>query len=338
MNRSPAGQPPAAGTGNDIAVELVEGRALLHSGGFSAFSWLLVALPIAAVFLLLDRYWIAGAVLAAAAVWAVRGRASKIRDYAPLAAFSVAGGLLIFFIILPILNLLFTTDPSRIASTARDPTVQAALSITLSAAFIATLISIVFGVPLGYVLARENFAGKALVEGIVDMPVVIPHTIVGIALLFIFGRGGILGAPLNAHFNILLSDTYWGIVLAMLFVGLPFIVNHCRDGFLKVDPRIEYVARSLGASYLQAFFRVTIPLTWRALLSGAIMTWARAISEFGSVAIIAYYPKTINTLLFEWYNFFGYTYTKPLSALLLLIALAIFISLRAVATLRRAEH
>jgi molybdate/tungstate transport system permease protein len=168
--------------------------------------------------------------------------------------------------------------------------------------------------------------------------VVIPHTIAGIALLFIFGRGGILGAPLKAHFNVLLSDSYWGIVLAMLFVGVPFVVNHCRDGFLKVDPRMEYVARSLGASWLQAFFHVTIPLTKRALLSGAIMTWARAISEFGSVAIIAYYPKTINTLLFEWYNFFGYTYTKPLSTLLLLVALAIFVSLRAVATLKRAEY
>jgi molybdate/tungstate transport system permease protein len=321
-----------------MAGESVERRALADSGGFSAFSWLLVAIPLAAVFLLLNRYWIAAAILAISAVWAVRGRGSKNRNYAPLAAFTVAGAVLVFFVVLPILNLLFTTEPSRIASTARDPAVQAALSITLSAALIATLISLLFGVPLGYVLARENFAGKALVEGIVDMPVVIPHTIAGIALLFIFGRGGILGAPLNAHFNILLSDTYWGIVLAMLFVGLPFIVNHCRDGFLKVDPRIEYVARSLGATYLQAFFRVTIPLTWRALLSGAIMTWARAISEFGSVAIIAYYPKTINTLLFEWYNFFGYTYTKPLSALLLLIALAIFISLRAVATLRRAEH
>jgi molybdate/tungstate transport system permease protein len=250
----------------------------------------------------------------------------------------VCGGLLIFFIILPILNLLFTTDLSRVVSTALDPEVQSALVITLSAALIATCISLLFGIPLGYVLAREQFTGKAVVEGIVDMPVVIPHTIAGIALLFIFGRGGILGAPLKTHFNVLLSDTYWGIVLAMLFVGLPFVVNHCRDGFLKVDPRMEYVARSLGASWLGAFFQVTIPLTRRALLSGAIMTWARAISEFGSVAIIAYYPKTINTLLFEWYNFFGYTYTKPLSTLLLLVALAIFVSLRAVATLKRAEY
>ena len=189
---------------------------------------------------------------------------------------------------------------------------------------------------VGYVLAREQFAGKAIVEGIIDMQVVIPHTIAGIALLFIFGRAGVVGAPVKSVFGVIFNDSWWGIVLAMLFVGLPFIVNHCRDGFLSVDPRMESVARSLGASRLGAFRLVTLPLAWRALLSGAILTWARAISEFGSVAVIAYYPKTINTLLFEWYNFFGYTYTKPLAALLLLVALTIFVTLRAVA--RQGKH
>ena len=221
---------------------------------------------------------------------------------------------------------------------AHDASVQDAIFRTLGAALTATCASLVFGIPLGYVLSREQFAGKPVVEGIVDMPVVIPHTIAGIALLFIFGRAGIVGAPLKASFHILLSDSYWGIVLAMVFVSVPFVVNHSRDGFSKVDPRMENVARSLGASLFGAFFRVTVPLTWRSLLSGAIMTWARAISEFGSVAVIAYYPKTINTLLFEWYNFFGYTYTKPLAALLLIVALAIFVILRAVPTLSRAEH
>jgi molybdate/tungstate transport system permease protein len=321
---------------NAAGGQLRAGEAARH-GGVSSVSWLLIFIPFVVVFLLIGRYLIAVVVLAITLLWAVKDRKSKRLPLAPLAIFSVAGGLLIFFIILPILNLLFTTEPSRVVSTALDPAVQSALVITLSAALVATLISLLFGIPLGYVLAREQFVGKSAVEGIVDMPVVIPHTIVGISLLFIFGRGGILGGPLKTHFNVLLSDNYWGIVLAMLFVGLPFVVNHCRDGFLKVDPRMEHVARSLGASWLQAFFHVTIPLTRRDLLSGAIMTWARAISEFGSVAIIAYYPKTINTLLFEWYNFFGYTYTKPLSALLLLVALAIFISLRAVASVKRAE-
>jgi len=319
-----------------------EGQGISLPAGVSPVSgltWLLVFVPFVAVFLLIGRYTMAGVVALVAVSSAMQARRWRRRkNDGPLIGFSIFGALLILFIVLPILNLLFTTAPARILATARDQTVEAALLITVSSAGVATLVSLAFGIPLGYVLARERFAGKAMVEAIVDMPVVIPHTIAGIALLFIFGRAGILGAPLKAHFNVLLSDSYWGIVLAMLFVGLPFVVNHCRDGFLKVDPRMEYVARSLGATWLEAFFRVTIPLTWRALLSGAIMTWARAISEFGSVAIIAYYPKTINTLLFEWYNFFGYTYTKPLATLLLLIALAIFVSLRAVAALERAQY
>jgi molybdate/tungstate transport system permease protein len=301
-----------------------------------ALPWLLVFTPFVAVLLLLHQYLAANLGITAAVIWTVRKRAPKTWGNATLAVFSLAGGLLVFFIILPILNLLLTTEPARVVSTALDPEVQSALFITLSTAFIATLISLLLGVPLAYVLAREQFAGKALVEGVVDMPVVIPHTIAGIALLFIFGREGILGGPMKTHLNVTLSDSYWGIVLAMCFVGMPFVVNQCRDGFLKVDPRMEYVARSLGASYPGAFFRVTIPLMWRALLSSAIMTWARAISEFGSIAIIAYYPKTINTLLFEWYKFFGYTYTKPLASLLLLVALAVFVSLRAV-SVKRAE-
>ena len=309
------------------------------ASGVSQFTSLLVFFPLVAVFVLLHFYLTAAAIslLVVASTWLRRSRHGRYEDWS-LVAFSIAGALLIFFIILPILNLLFTTPSAKVIAVARDPVVESAVLITVSTATMATLISLVFGIPLGYVLARERFAGKALVEGIVDMPVVIPHTIAGIALLFIFGRAGVLGGPLHASFHAELSDSFGGIVIAMLFVGLPFVVNHSRDGFLKVDPRIENVARSLGARRLDAFFLVTVPLTWRSLLSGAIMTWARAVSEFGSVAIIAYYPKTINTLLFEWYNFFGYEYTKPLAALLLLIALAIFVILRFAAATKRSEH
>lgn len=254
----------------------------------------------------------------------------------PLVVFAVMGGFLLLFLLLPIANLLLTTDPSRVLAIAQEGSVQQALVLTLGAASFATAVALLFGVPLGYVLARESFRGKAVVEGIIDMPVVIPHTIAGIALVFVFGRAGLVGAPLESAFGIVFTDSFWGVVLAMSFVGVPFVVNHARDGFLEVDRRLENVARSLGASYLGAFVRVTLPLTWRALLSGAILTWARAISEFGSIAVIAYYPKTINTLLFEWYNFFGYEYTKPLAALLLVLALAVFVTLRVVAQPRRA--
>jgi molybdate/tungstate transport system permease protein len=305
----------------------------------SAFTWVLVFAPFFAVFLLLRMFAAAGliAAIGAAAWWISREWKQQRRDTA-LVVFSVIGCLLVFFVILPIVDLLFTTPMSGVVKMARDPSVDAALWMTLSTAGLATAIALCFGVPLGYVLAREQFPGKAIVEGIVDMPVVIPHTIAGIALLFIFGRAGVLGAPIDRSLHVLIADTYWGIVIAMLFVSVPFVVNLSRDGFMGVDPRMENVARSLGATRMGAFFRVTLPLAWRALLSGAIMTWARAISEFGSVAVIAYYPKTINTLLFEWYNFFGYTYTKPLAALLLMVALAIFVLLRFFARFKRTQH
>ncbi len=250
--------------------------------------------------------------------------------------FAILGSLLLLFVLLPIANLVLTTEPSRIAAIARENDVQEALALTLGSALVATVVSLILGVPLGYLLARESFRGKAIVEGIVDLPVVIPHTIAGIALLFVFGRSGIVGAPLQSAFGVVFTDSFWGIVVAMSFVGMPFVVNHARDGFREVDPRLEYVARSLGASYFGAFTRVTLPLAWRALLSGAVLTWARAVSEFGSIAVIAYYPRTVNTLLFEWYNFFGYEHTKPLAALLLVLALGIFVLMRLVARPRRA--
>lgn len=323
-----------------MAIEVrPQGRWLAGVRPVSGLTWLLVFVPFVAVFLLIRLYAIAGGIAFLAVISAsLAQKRRRHNNDKPLVGFSLPGALLVLFIVLPILNLLFTTAPARIWAMARDQTVETALLLTVSSAAVATLVSLCFGIPLGYVLAREKFAGKAMVEAIVDMPVVIPHTVAGIALLFIFGRAGILGAPIYSAFGILFSDSYWGIVLAMLFVGIPFVVNQSRDGFMKVDPRMENVARSLGASPFEAFLRVTIPLTWRSLLSAAIMTWARAVSEFGSVAVIAYYPRTINTLLFEWYNFFGYVYTKPLAALLLLVALAIFATLRAVAATTRAEH
>jgi molybdate/tungstate transport system permease protein len=303
----------------------------------SAFTCLLAIGPILVVFALMGRWGIAAALVITGAVFAViAGRARQTQGTHLMAVFALLGCVLLLFIVLPLFNLVFTSDVARMLALAGDPSVRAALWVSLSAAFVATLIAVFFGVPMGYVLAREEFAGKAIVEGIVDVPVVIPHTIAGIALLFIFGRSGIVGAAATAGFGVRLTDSYWGIVMAMLFVSAPFAANYSRDGFLAVDPRMEYVARSLGASHWGAFFRVTVPLSWRALLSGAILTWARGISEFITVSVIAYYPKNINTLIYEWYNFFGYEKAKPLAALLLVVALSVFVALRAITKLRKA--
>jgi molybdate/tungstate transport system permease protein len=185
----------------------------------------------------------------------------------------------------------------------------------------------VTGVPLAYLLARRKFAGKRLLEAIINLPVVIPHTAAGIALLLVFGRRGLLGqwfSPLGITF----TDNLGGIVVAMLFVSLPFLVNLSREAFALVDEEFEKVALIDGASQWQAFFTVTLPLAWRGVLGGAVMMWARGISEFGAVVILAYHPKIVPILVYERFEGFGLDAAQPIALLLILVALVVFISLR----------
>jgi len=109
-----------------------------------------------------------------------------------------------------------------------------------------------FGVPLAYFLARKDFPGKSIIEGIVDIPLMIPHVVAGIALYGIFMRYGVIGAPLK-RLGIVTTDAYLGIVVAMLFMSLPYLIDTAREGFKEVDPRLENVARSLGASHWRTF-------------------------------------------------------------------------------------
>lgn len=311
----------------------------LHLGPVSPLQFPLLVLPAALVLAVLQMWAVAVLIVAAwVGLILVPGARPRRVDRA-LVAFSAVGAVVVLFVLLPVANLVAITPVSDLTATAGERTVQNALWLTMSAALTATAVSLLFGVPLAYVLARERFVGKAVVEGIIDIPVVIPHTVAGIALLFIFGqRAGVLGRPLAENMDILIADTYWGIVVAMLFVSVPFIVNQARDGFQRVDPRLENVARTLGSTRMGAFTRVTLPLTWRALLSGSIMSWARAISEFGSIAVIAYFPLSATTLIYERYQAFGLSGAKPVATLMILVSLTIFIALRGISSIRRTER
>jgi len=171
-----------------------------------------------------------------------------------------------------------------------------------------------------------DFPGKRLVESIIDVPVVVPHTVAGIALLTVFGSRGFIGGPLEAYIQF--RDALPGIVVAMLFVSLPYLANSAREGFKSVDPRLENAARSLGAPLWKAFLFVTLPLSARHILIGAIMTWARAISEFGAVVLIAYYPMIGPTLIYDRFLSYGLSASRPIAVLLILVTLSIFIVIR----------
>ncbi len=241
--------------------------------------------------------------------------------------FSFAGGLLVLFVVLPLVSTLLSTTPAAFLSSFSDPEVLHSILLTFGAAAIATALAMVTGVPLAYLLARRKFRFKRLLEAIINLPVVIPHTAAGIALLLVFGRRGLLGQflyPLGVTF----TDNLAGIVVAMLFVSLPFLVNLSREAFALVDDELERVAMTDGASPWQAFWHVTLPIAWRGVLGGAVMMWARGISEFGAVVILAYHPKIVPVLVYERFEGFGLDAAQPIALLLILVALVVFILLR----------
>lgn len=243
------------------------------------------------------------------------------------ALFSVAGGIALMFLAGPILKLVLSTDSRALVSSFTDRAVLSAIGLSVASATAATVIGAVVGVPLGFLLARRAFAGKALVEGLIDLPVVIPHPIAGIALLFVFGRRFWVGRFFG-WLGIRFAGAPAGIVVAMLFVSLPFLVNAAREGFAAVDPRLEGLARTLGRGAWGAFFGVTLPLARGPLVSGAVMMWARALSEFGAVVVLAYYPMTAPVLIYDRFAGFGLSAAQPLAAAVVIVALILFAALR----------
>jgi len=238
-----------------------------------------------------------------------------------------AGTLLLLFVAIPVIRMILAADPAILAKTMAEPGVVASIFLTLKCAFFATMVCALFGIPLAFILARRDFFGKSIVSGIIDLPVMIPHTAAGIALLMVFGKRFFIGKAF-AHAGIGFVGTEAGISLAMAFVSLPFLVNSARDGFSAIDPRLERVAETLGASASRTFFSISLPLAFRPILSGLIMMWARGISEFGAVIILAYHPMTAPVLIWERFTSFGLAYARPVAVLLILICLVIFSVLR----------
>ncbi|MDO8886888.1 ABC transporter permease [Candidatus Oleimmundimicrobium sp.] len=245
--------------------------------------------------------------------------------------FSLMGGLLILFILLPLARSILAQSPAILIEEAGDKSVQEAIFNSISLAAVTATIAALFGVPLAYILARARFFGKSLVESIVDLPLAIPHTVAGILLLFVFGRYGMVGALFERFFSLRFVGTKLGIVVAMLFVSLPFMVNSAREGFESVDVRMEQVARTLGATPSEVFRRVSLPLAIRGVLTGWVLTWARAISEFGAVIILAYYPMTAPVKVYDVYSQLDLKHSSAVSVLLLVFCLIGFVVFRLLA-------
>ncbi len=236
--------------------------------------------------------------------------------------------LLVAFIVLPLANLFWSQSGASLAHVAAMAEVRSAILLSLGAALATTLCAALLGVPLAHLLARTTFPGKPIVEAIVDLPLAVPHTVVGIALLFVFGRTGILGAPLEEWTGLKFWGTAAGVVLAMLYVSVPYAVNAARVGLESVDERLEKVGRTLGAGRWAVFFRITLPLGARGILTGLVLTFARSVSEFGAVIVLTYYPMTAPVKIYDLFLQSGLRDSSAMSALYLVITLSLFIALR----------
>ena len=194
---------------------------------------------------------------------------------------------LLLFLVLPVVALFVEVVPDRsVLGTLDDSVVTEALRLSLITTAIAVGVIVVLGTPTAYLLARRRFRGWTLLDTLVDLPIVLPPAVAGIALLFTFGRNGLLGGLLGDA-GVTVSFTTTAVVLAQTFVAAPFYIRAAKSGFESVDPTLERVSLTLGEGDLRTFLRITVPLAAPALLGGIVMAWARALGEFGATIMFA---------------------------------------------------
>lgn len=204
----------------------------------------------------------------------------------------------ISFILLPLLALLLHTTPSLLIRTLSQPASMQALGLSAMTTSLSLALVLIFGTPTAFLLARGTFPGRRIVNTIVDLPIVMPPAVAGVALLVAFGRVGLAG-PFLDGLGLHLSFSTAAVVVAQVFVSCPYYVRAARAGFLTVDRGLEEASATLGYGPFGTFVRVTAPLAGPSLLGGAVLSWARALGEFGA------------TILFAG-NLMGVTQTMPL--------------------------
>jgi len=240
---------------------------------------------------------------------------------------SVLGALVLLFIFAPLAGMFINTSSTVLFETVNDEEVQSSIWLTLWVAFTATAMFALFAIPLAYILARKTFFGKQFIQGIIDLPIVIPHSAAGIAILGLVARDSTIGKMADS-IGLNFVGHPAGIGLAMAFVSLPFLINSAQDGFASVSERLEKAAYTLGASNIRTFFTISIPLAKRNIISGLILMFARGMSEFGAVIIIAYHPTVTPILIYDRFSSYGLEYARAVSVVFILVSLVFFILLR----------
>lgn len=230
------------------------------------------------------------------AATATRAHRERRRADLPLI---LAGLPLLMLFVLPLVALALRVDPAQFLANLASPAVIQAIWISLVTSTAATALAMLTGLPLAYLLARRQFYGRTLIDTLIDLPMVLPPSVAGIALLVAFGRRGLFGQYLD-DMGISIAFTQTAVILAQVFVAAPFFVKAAISALGGVDRELEHAAALDGAGTNQVFRFVTLPLALPVLFAGAVMTWARALGEFGATIIFAG-------------NFPGRTQTMPLA-------------------------
>lgn len=209
-------------------------------------------------------------------------------DRTAAATIVVLAAIFALLFILPLAGLIDRAiDDGRTWELLRSEQVRSALTLSLWTSTLTVIIAAVIGTPVAYILARWSFPGRDVVDALVDLPIVLPPTVAGVALLTAFGRQGLLGEPIEDWTGLTFGFSTTAVVMAQLLVSAPFYVRAASSGFRSVDPQLERVAYTLGASRVRTFATITVPQMWPALVAGLVLCWARAMGELGATLIFA---------------------------------------------------
>jgi molybdate transport system permease protein len=256
----------------------------------------------------------------------------RVRSERPPVAIVVPALVALILLLLPLVGLVMRTPYGDVVELATSPQVLQALRLSLVAASLAAVVCVVLGVPLAWILARVDFPGRNLIRGLVTVPLVLPPVIGGVALLVAFGRNGLAGRTLESWFGVQLPFTTAGVVIAAAYVAMPFLIISVEGALRSVDERYEAVAATLGASAWMTFRRVTLPAVGPAVLAGAVLSWARALGEFGATITFAgSFPGTTRTLPLAAYAAIGAgdrDTAVVLSLILLMVSVVVLVALR----------
>ena len=242
------------------------------------------------------------------------------------AVLGALGIVILLFLTMPLFKMLIGNDVATLVHTLNEADVSASIILTMKVSLFATIFALFTGLPLAYLIARYEFFGRSFVETLIDIPIMIPHTAAGIALLVAFGHGQ-LGGFFDA-LGIKFIGTEAGIMIAMMFLSTTFLINGAKEGFKKVDIKLEKVARTLGASPLHVFFAISIPNAKKDIINGCLMMWGRGLGEFGAVVILVYHPMTAPVLIYDRFTSFGLSYSAPVAAVMIIFSIAVFLSVR----------